>query len=99
MSTGNVEMVMSLTGCGEEEAKSALAKHTDVLAAVDSLLVIPSASGQKFVPEKPKINDGLSDEVRANLKRAREFADVLNASPRNDLRQTQSGNAVQAGSA
>ena len=79
---------MSLAGCTETEAEAALAKHNgDVIAAVDSLLAVPVVAGTKYIPPKPKVDDGLTEEVRAKLARAREYAELLNASPRNDLRQ------------
>lgn len=45
MSDGDVERVMKLAFCTEEEARSALSKTHDVIDAVDMLLVIPLAKG------------------------------------------------------
>jgi hypothetical protein len=89
--------VVSLAGCTEAEAVAALAKHNnDVLAAVDSLLATPAVSGNKYIPPKPKVDDGLTEEVRAKLARAREYAELLNASPRNDLRSPQTQSETRA---
>ena len=45
MSDGDVERVMKLAFCTEEEARSALAKTHDVIDAVDMLFVVPVTLG------------------------------------------------------
>jgi hypothetical protein len=81
------ELIVSLTGCTLVEAEEALAASKgDTIEAVDTLLAKSSVAGDKYIPSKPIVDDGLTEEVRKNIVRAREFADLLNASPRNDLR-------------
>jgi len=76
-----------MTGVSEEIAKKALEENgNDVIAAIDALSKPPVISGTRYIPPAPKIDDGLTDEVRENLKKARQFSDILNASPQNDLR-------------
>ena len=82
-----VEQVVSMTGVSEEIAKKTLEENgSDVIAAVDALSKSPTISGTRYMPPPPKIDDGLTDEVRENLKKARQFSDILSASPQNDLR-------------
>ena len=78
---------VSMTGVTEEIAKKALEENgNDVVAAIDALSKPPTISGTRYIPALPKIDDGLTDEVRENLKKARQFSDILSASPQNDLR-------------
>lgn len=79
--------IVSMTGVSEEIAKKALEENgNDVIAAIDALSKPPTISGTRYIPSTPKIDDGLTDEVRENLKKARQFSDILSASPQNDLR-------------
>lgn len=83
----SVEQVIAMTGVAEDVAKKALEENgEDVIAAVDALSKPPSISGTRYIPPTPKIDDGLTDEVRDNLRKARQFSDILSASPQNDLR-------------
>jgi NACalpha-BTF3-like transcription factor len=55
MNDGDVERVMKLAFCTEEEARQALAKTNDVIDAVDLLLVVPPTLGapkQKIMTEE-----------------------------------------------
>jgi hypothetical protein len=45
MSDGDVERVMKLAFCTEEDARSALSKTHDVIDAVDMLLIVPVTRG------------------------------------------------------
>ena len=45
MSDGDVERIMKLAFCTEEEARQALAKTNDVIDAIDLLLVVPPTLG------------------------------------------------------
>jgi len=81
------EQVIAMTGVSEEIAKKVLEESGgDILVAVERLSIPPTISGTRYIPPPPVIDDGLTDEVRENLKKARQFADILNASPQNDLR-------------
>lgn len=51
MSDGDVERVMMLAFCTEEEARTALSKTHDVIDAVDMILVVPTTIGAP----KPKL--------------------------------------------
>ena len=82
-----IEQVVSMTGVSEDIAKKTLEENqNDVIAAVDALSKPPTISGTRYIPPTPKIDDGLTDEVRENLGKARQFSDILSASPQNDLR-------------
>ena len=80
-------MVMSMLGCTHEEAKEYLSKSGgDVLVAITDNMKVPKVSGEKYIPPPPKIDDGLTDEVRSKLQEARKLAEAFSASFRNDLR-------------
>ena len=82
-----VHQVVSFTGVTEEVAAAALAVHGgDVLKTVDALSCPPRTSGTKYIPPAPKIDDGLTDEVRQKLRDARLLSDLLTFAPQNDLR-------------
>ena len=50
MSDGDVERVMKLAFCTEEEARTALSKTHDVIDAVDMLFVVPVTRGAPKLP-------------------------------------------------
>ena len=83
----DVQQVVKMTGDTAEIAKKALQDNgNDIIAAVDVLSVPPTITGTRYIPMTPKVEDGLDEETRQKLRDARAFSDVLNASPRNDLR-------------
>ena len=83
----DVDQVVKMTGVTADVAKKALEDNgNDVIAAVDALSVPPTISGTRYIPLTPKVDDGLDEETRQKLRDARAFSDILNASPRNDLR-------------
>ena len=83
----DVDQVVKMTGVTADVAKKALQDNgNDVIAAVDALSVPPTISGTRYIPLTPKVDDGLDEETRQKLRDARAFSDILNASPRNDLR-------------
>lgn len=85
--SGSIEQVVLFTGVTEEVAAAALATHGgDVLKTVDALSCPPRTSGTKYIPPPPKIDDGLTDEVRQKLRDARVLSDLLTFAPQNDLR-------------
>lgn len=71
-------MVMDLTGCSEPRALAALLHAGNVIDAVDSILVKPPTQGDRYLPEKPKVDDGLSEEQRALCERGRWLQDKVN---------------------
>ena len=73
-------MVQQMTGCSEEEAKTALLNHETVLDAIESLIPAnPVNSGAKYIPPKPVINNGLNEEQAAICARGRWLQDKVNA--------------------
>ena len=82
----NESMVVSMLGCTHEEATEYLLKtNGDVLDAIAQNMKCIEVSGEKYIPTPPKINDGLTDEVREKLTEARKLGDMFSASFRNDL--------------
>ncbi len=71
-------MVMTLTGVDEETAREALATYQTVDRAVEALFVKPVVSGEKYLPPKPQIDDGLTDEQRALCSKGRDLQDKVN---------------------
>ena len=70
---------MELTGCGPKEAAEALAVHKEIWIAVDALLKKPEVSGDKYIPQKPKIDTGLDEEQRERCEKGRWLQDKVNA--------------------
>lgn len=78
--SNQVVQIMSLVACTEDEANAALAKYGDVVLAVESLMVIPTTSGNKYIPPKPEINRMMSTEQKERCDRGRQVCDTINAS-------------------
>ena len=73
-------MIQQMTGCSEEEAKTALLNHETVLDAIESLIPAnPVNSGAKYIPPKPTIQNGLDEEQAAICARGRWLQDKVNA--------------------
>ena len=73
-------MVQQMTGCSEEEAKTALLNHETVLDAIESLIPAnPVNSGAKYIPPKPTIQTGMDEEQTAICARGRWLQDKVNA--------------------
>lgn len=73
------DLVMELTGCGPLEAARALMEHKSIEDAIDSLLSKPTVSGDKYIPTKPKVNTGLTEEQEERCKKGRWLQDQVNA--------------------
>lgn len=73
-----VDMVMELTGCGPIEAAKALIDYKTIEDAVDALLCKPTVSGDKYIPEKPKINTGMTSEQEERCRKGRWLQDKIN---------------------
>jgi len=73
------DLVMELAGVDRETAEKALAEHKEVWLAVDALMVKPVVSGEKYLPTKPVVVTGLSEEQEALCKRGRWLQDQVNA--------------------
>lgn len=72
------EIVMELTGCGPLDAAQALKDYKTIEDAVDALLRKPSISGDKYIPEKPKVNMGMTIEQEERCKKGRWLQDKIN---------------------
>jgi hypothetical protein len=72
------DIIMSLTGVDLETAEKALAEHETVEDAVCALFVKEDAPGDKYLPTKPKVDDGLTDEQRAMCVRGRWLQGKIN---------------------
>lgn len=71
-------MIMMLTGADEATASKAYLEHEDLEDAIASLLPTPVVSGDKYIPKKPVINNGLSPEQDALCKKGRWLQDRVN---------------------
>lgn len=81
MQEGDIQKVMDMVNVSREEVVQIAEdlKTSDIVEIIAALLEVPPVSGYKYIPPKPKIDDGLTDEVREKIKKARELADILNA--------------------
>lgn len=75
-----IVQIISLIGCTEDEANAAFAKYRDVVLAVDSLMALPTTSGNKYIPPKPEINTMMTPEQKERCDRGRRVCDTINAS-------------------
>lgn len=82
-----MEKVVEYTGATKEKAEEVLQRlGGDVIAAIAELSVAPAISGTKFIPPTPKIDAGHDAETAERIRQGRLMADILSASPKNDLR-------------
>ena len=73
-------MVQQMTGCSREEAEKALLAHETVLDAIEALTPAnPVTSGAKYIPPKPRIDNGLNPEQAERCERGRWLQDRVNA--------------------
>ena len=73
------DTVVRLTGCTLKEAEKAMQLHGDeIWKAVDSLLVKPTVSGDKYIPPKPVINNGLTPEQQERCLKGRDLQNRVN---------------------
>ena len=87
MSSKEVMEIISNTGVDQATAEKALeSSGGNVFEAIVSLTPVPHVSGHKYIPGAPKVDDGLTPEVREKLVKARQLADLLTFSAKNDLR-------------
>ena len=70
---------MELAGVDRETAEKAIAEHKEVWLAVDALIVKPVVGGEKYVPAKPLVDSGMTEEQEALCKRGRWLQDKINA--------------------
>lgn len=76
----NVKMIVNLTGCDRGLVLSTyLRLKGDVILTIDALLEKPMVSGDKYIPQKPSLETGLSDEQKQRCLKGRELQDKVNA--------------------
>jgi len=73
------DIVAELAGVDIVTASKALLEHKEVWLAVDALMVKPATAGEKYMPEKPVVDSGLSAEQKALCDRGRWLQDKVNA--------------------
>jgi len=80
-------MVIDYSGATHDDAKAMLIKQGgDVISALVELAIVPPISGTKYIPPTPKIDAGHDAETLERIRQGRLMADILSASPKNDLR-------------
>jgi len=74
-----IEEACSITDCSRADAEAAIKSlnTTDLVEVVAFLLKPPECKGSRYIPAKPTNNDGLTDEVRENLSKARVISDIM----------------------
>lgn len=74
------DWLQEMTGCTREQAEEAMRKYSDeIYLALESLLPKTSVPGDKYIPEKPKIDTGLSLEQKELCQKGRDLQDKVNA--------------------
>ena len=73
------DVVADLAGVDIVTAAKALAEHKEIWLAVDALMIKPVVSGEKYMPEKPVVDTGLTQEQKAMCERGRWLQDQVNA--------------------
>lgn len=72
-------LVQELAGVDKDTAIAALeATHWNVEDAIDRLLQKPVCKGDQYIPQKPRVNTGLSDEQKALCERGRWLQSKVN---------------------
>jgi hypothetical protein len=74
-----MDLVMELTGCAPLDAAKALAEHKEVWLAVDALMTKPVVSGEKYIPSKPILQTGQTEEQKERCLKGRWLQDKVNA--------------------
>lgn len=75
----DITMLVNLTGCSREQAEEALFHHRDLITAIDSMLVKPTTTGDKYIPPPPKVDTGMDPEQEERCARGRKVVETLNA--------------------
>ena len=73
------DLVADLAGVDIVTAAKALTQHKEVWLAVDALMVKPVVGGEKYMPEKPVVDTGLSAGQKAMCDRGRWLQDQVNS--------------------
>ena len=73
-------MIQEMTGCGFESAWAALMRNNkDGVLAVDALLSKPIVSGEKYIPKRPTVHPGMTEEQKERCDKGRWLQDQVNA--------------------
>lgn len=76
----NIHMISSLTSCSDDKATSIYLKmNRDVVATIDAILEKPVVSGEKYIPKKPLIETGLTQQQAERCIKGRDLQDKINA--------------------
>jgi hypothetical protein len=73
------DLVADLAGVDIVTAAKALAQHKEVWLAVDALMVKPATAGERYMPEKPVVDSGLSADQKAMCNKGRWLQDQVNS--------------------
>ena len=73
------DLVAELAGVDIVTAAKALMEHKEVWLAVDALMVKPATAGERYMPEKPVVDSGLSAEQKTMCDRGRWLQDQVNS--------------------
>jgi hypothetical protein len=74
-----IEQIMFLANCGREKAEAAYARHGDILKATEEAFLTIDAPGQKYMPERPAVNNQLTPEQMERCLKGRDLMDKLSA--------------------
>lgn len=101
-----IEEACSITDCSRADAEAAIKSlnTTDLVEVVAFLLKPPECTGSRYIPDKPTSNDGLTDEVRKNLAKARVLSDIManpptSSSPRSGPQRMTFGGSLPSSAA
>ena len=79
MADKEVMMIMTLANVDDATARKALVEHETVEDAIDALLLTPVTAGDKYMPQKPKIDTGLTSEQEELCLKGRWLQEKVNA--------------------
>ena len=78
--TRDIRMIEELTGCGNTQVLCAYLMHKrDILATMDALIEKPVCAGDKYIPSKPIVESGMTQEQEERCTKGRALQDKINA--------------------
>ena len=78
--TEKCAMIREMVGCGYVKAWQALMHNDlDVVLAIDSLLTKPVVAGEKYIPKRPTVDPGMTDEQKERCDKGRWLQEQVNA--------------------
>lgn len=73
-------MIQAIVGGSYVKAWQALMRHNqDVVLAIDSLLTKPVVTGEKYIPKRPAVDPGMTEEQKERCDKGRWLQDQVNA--------------------